>query len=270
MQEFNFFLPTKVYFGKGTLRKIGEETVKLGGKVMVVTGKTSARKTGILQKVENSLKKEKIETILFEQVEPNPSFETVKKGVEISRREKIEVIVALGGGSPMDTAKAIALLSTNSLPLEQYIGQDKVKKPLLPLVAIPTTAGTGSEVTKYAVLTNKGKTPPQKEVIGDAHLFPKIAILDPELTLSLPPSITADTGVDALSHAIEGFSSNRAQPFADLLALESIKLIFRYLPEAIKNPHNLEARSYLFMRNKIYPPGPGKKISCSYKKENIN
>jgi len=245
MQEFNFFLPTKVYFGKGTLKKVGEETAKLGGKAMVVTGRTSARKTGILQRVESSLKKEKIKTILFEQVEPNPSFETAKRGAEVSKREKVEVIVALGGGSPLDAAKAIAVLSTNSSPLEQYIGQDKVKKPLLPLIAIPTTAGTGSEVTKYIVLTDKKRIPPHKEVIGDAHLFPKIAILDPELTLSLPPSITADTGVDALSHAIEGFSSNRAQPLADLLALKSINLIFRYLPEAINNPYNLEARSSL-------------------------
>lgn len=246
MQEFNFFLPTKVYFGKGTLEKVGREVAKLGGrKVMVVTGRTSARKTGILQKVENSLKKEKIKTILFEEVEPNPSFETVKKGVEISRKEKVDIIVALGGGSPMDAAKAIALLSTNSPPLEQYIGQDKVKKSILSLIAIPTTAGTGSEVTKYAVLTDKEKAPPHKEVIGDAYLFPKIAILDPELTLSLPSSITRDTGVDALSHAIEGFSSNHAQHLTDLLALKSINLIFRYLPEAMKNPHNLEARSYL-------------------------
>jgi len=245
MQEFSFFLPTKVYFGEGVIRRVGEEASKLGEKVMVITGRTSARKTGILQKVESSLKKKRIKVILFEEVEPNPSFDTVERGGEISRKEKVEVIVALGGGSPMDAAKGIALLSTNSSPLDLYIGQGKVKNPPLPLIAIPTTAGTGSEVTKYAVFTNKKKVPHRKEVIGDSHLFPEVALLDPELTLSLPSSITRDTGVDALSHAIEGFTSTRAQPLSDLLALKSINLIFRYLPETINNPHNLEARSSL-------------------------
>jgi len=188
MQEFSFFLPTKVYFGEGVIRRVGEEASKLGEKVMVITGRTSARKTGILQKVESSLKKKRIKMILFEEVEPNPSFDTVERGGEISRKEKVEVIVALGGGSPMDAAKGIAVLSTNSSPLDLYIGQGKVKNPPLPLIAIPTTAGTGSEVTKYAVFTNKKKVPHRKEVIGDSHLFPEVALLDPELTLSLPPS----------------------------------------------------------------------------------
>ena len=154
MQEFTWYLPTKVYFGEGMIEKVGEETKKFGKRALVVTGKNSAKKTGALQKVENSLRKAGVEMVLFEGVEPNPSLETVEKGAQLIKKRECEVIVGLGGGSAMDAAKGMAILFTNPAPLTQYFGINKVKKAPLPVVEIPTTAGTGSEVTPYAVLTD--------------------------------------------------------------------------------------------------------------------
>ncbi|RLE06839.1 alcohol dehydrogenase [Candidatus Aerophobetes bacterium] len=245
MQEFTWYLPTKVYFGEGMIEKVGEETKKFGKRALVVTGKNSAKKTGALQKVENSLRKAGVEMVLFEGVEPNPSLETVEKGAQLIKKRECEVIVGLGGGSAMDAAKGMAILFTNPAPLTQYFGINKVKKAPLPVVEIPTTAGTGSEVTPYAVLTDTQMEHPQKRAIGDPLLFPQVALVDPQLTLTLPTSITADTGIDALSHAIEGYTSNNSQPVSDVLALKAVELLAHYLPEIMDNPENTKVRSRL-------------------------
>lgn len=245
MQEFTWYLPTKVYFGEGMIEKVGEETKKFGKRALVVTGKNSAKKTGALQKVENSLRKAEVEMVLFEGVEPNPSLETVEKGAQLIKKRECEVIVGLGGGSAMDAAKGMAILFTNPAPLTQYFGINKVKKAPLPVVEIPTTAGTGSEVTPYAVLTDTQMEHPQKRAIGDPLLFPQVALVDPQLTLTLPTSITADTGIDALSHAIEGYTSNNSQPVSDVLALKAVELLAHYLPEIMDNPENTKVRSRL-------------------------
>ncbi len=243
MQSFQFYLPTRVYFGKGTIEKVGEETKKLGKRALVVTGGKSARRMGALQKVETFLKKMGVETILFEEVEANPGLETIKRGTDLTKGEKCQIIVGLGGGSSMDAAKGIAVSSTNPDPFTQYLGRNKLKETPLPVVAIPTTAGTGSEVTPYAVFTATTDGKHRKKIMADPSIFPKVALVDPELTLSLPSSVTADTGIDALSHAIEGLISNNSQPLSDYLALEAIKLLSSYLPEAVKNPQDIEIRS---------------------------
>jgi len=245
MQKFTFYLPTRIYFGAGIIEKVGEEAKKFGKKALVVTGKTSARKTGVLQKVESSLKKADVEMILFERVEPNPSLHTVEEGAQLVKERECKVIIGLGGGSAMDAAKGMAILSTNPSPLTQYFGRNKVKNVPLHLIEIPTTAGTGSEVTPYAVLTDTQKERPQKKIIADPLIFPKVALVDPQLTLSLPSSITADTGIDALSHAIEGYISNNSQPLSDYLAIKAAKLLAHYLPEVMDNPQNIKVRSYV-------------------------
>jgi len=191
-----FHLPTKVYFGSQTLKKVGEETAKLGKRALIASGRNFARKTGILKKVEDLLKKAGVEVILFEEVEPNPSIKTVGKGADLSKGRECDVIIGLGGGSAMDVAKGIAVLSTNPGPLTHYLGRDKV------------------------------------------------ALVDPQLTLSLPLSITADSGVDALSQAIESYISKRSQPLSEILALKAVELLAQYLPQVIKNPKNLEFRSF--------------------------
>jgi len=245
LRNFEFYLPTKVYFGQKVVENVGSETKKLGKKVLIVTGKSSARKTGILQKVENSLKRAKIKTVLFEGVEANPSIETINKGTKLAKEEKCEVIVGLGGGSPLDAAKGIAILSTNSGSLSDYFGRNKIKEIPLSVVAIPTTAGTGSEVTPYAVFTHKENLHPRKKIIADISLFPRVALVDPELTLSLPASITADTGIDAFSHALESYLSNRSRPLSDIMASEAITLLFNYLPKVKKNLEEINIRSHI-------------------------
>jgi len=170
MQEFIFHIPTKIHFGPQVIERIGEETEKLGGKALVVsTMRNFAREAGILKKIE----KRGIKVALFEEVESNPSIETVEKGANLSKKEGCDVIIGLGGGSAIDTAKGIAVLSTNQGPLIHYLGKDKVKNLPLPIIAIPTTAGTGSEVGLYAAFTNKKKTPPRKETIGTSLISPE-------------------------------------------------------------------------------------------------
>jgi len=239
-----FHLPTKVYFGSRTIKKVGEEAKKLGKKALIVSGRNFARKTGILKKVEDLIKKAGVEVTLFEEVKPNPSLKIVEKGADLSKRRGCNVIIGLGGGSAIDTAKGIAVLSTNSGPLAHYLGRDKVKKLPLPIIAIPTTAGTGSEVTPYATFINNEKRPPRKEMITDRLILPTVALVDPQLTLSLPLPLTADSGVDALSQAIESYISKRSQPLSEIFALKAVELLAQYLPQAMKNPKNLEFRSF--------------------------
>ncbi|MEA3485579.1 MAG: iron-containing alcohol dehydrogenase [Candidatus Aerophobetes bacterium] len=244
MQEFIFYLPTKVYFGSQTLKKVGKEAEKLGKKALIVTGRNFARKTGVLKKVDDLLKKAGVEVALFKEVESNPSLKTVEEGVDLSKREGCDVIIGLGGGSAMDTAKGIAALSTNPGSLTSYLGRNKVERTPLPIIAIPTTAGTGSEVTPYATFVNKKKKPPRKEMITDRLILPTVALVDPQLTLSLPLSLTADSGVDALSQAIESYISRKSQPLSEIFALKVVELLAQYLPRVMRNPENLEFRSF--------------------------
>lgn len=245
MKNFQFFLPTRVLFGEGEIEKLGKEAKKLGKKALLVTGRTSARKTGLLDQVMKILEAERCKISLFDQVEPNPSLKLVEEGGKVVKKEKCEVVIGMGGGSSMDAAKAIALLGTNPPPVERYLGERKVINPPLPLILIPTTSGTGSEVTPYTILTLTEAKPPEKRSIRDPKLFPQLSILDPELTLSLPPSLTRDTGLDAFSHAVEGFLSLRSTPLSDSLALEVVRICKKWLPVALREPKNKESRAWL-------------------------
>jgi len=245
MLEFGFYIPTKIHFGQGKVEEIGKITGAYGKRALVVTGKSSAKKFGFLQVIQEKLKKEGIEVLLFQQVEPNPSVDTVSKGAHLFKEEKCDTIIALGGGSCLDAAKVIGILAKNPDPLKHYFGKNKVKEEIPPLIAIPTTSGTGSEVTPYAVITDTGKENHPKKIIADPHIFPREAILDPALTISLTPSLTSDTGIDALSHAVESYLSKKAFPLSETIALEAIRTIGEYLPRTINNLEDMEARSYL-------------------------
>ncbi len=237
--KFDFLSSTFVRFGSGVLETTGQEACEIGRNALLVTGRSSAKKSGSLKKVEELLKRENLEIVLFDQVEQNPSVETVEAGAGVAREAGCDLVVALGGGSPLDAAKGIAVLAAQGGSLEDYIGVDKVEQAL-PLVAIPTTAGTGSEVTKYAIITD-WKTK-QKRTVASPLLCPRTAIVDPLLTVTMPKQITANTGMDALSHAIEGYLSLKSQPITDLLAIESIWTVAKYLPRAVGQPEDLEAR----------------------------
>ncbi len=229
--DYFFNLPTKIYFGEGSLKEL-KEAKNLGKSALLVTGKHFAIRSGLLKRVESILLNNGIRSIEFCDVEENPSVETVEKGGELAREKKCDFVIGLGGGSSIDTAKGIAVLATNPGGLREYFGNEKLKNPLLPVLAIPTTSGTGSEVTRYAVINDwQAQT---KKVVSSFSILPKIAIIDPSLTLTLPKNLTASTGMDAFSHAIEGYLSTDANSLTEIFSREAINLIKRYLPPLMK------------------------------------
>ena len=245
--SFAFDSPTRILYGSGMLTNLNDEIGGFSAKrVLIVTDKGIAQ-CGLLEKVEKILKAKSISYIVFDDVEPNPKDITVEKGAKIAEEENIDLIIGLGGGSSMDCAKGIGLLATNGGKIADYWGIDTVAKPALPLITIPTTAGTGSEVTFWAVIDDTTKTPPVKESVGSRLICPSLAIVDPELTFGLPPALTASTGMDALTHAIEAYTSTLANPFSDALSLYSIKLISENLRKAYANGQNKAARNHMMI-----------------------
>lgn len=228
-----FQVSTRVYFGPGALSQISEAAQALSDKKVLVVTDQGLVKFGIAERVIEALTKTGVETVLFDTVEPNPSMETVVQAHARYQEAGCAGIVAVGGGSPMDTAKAVGVLANNPGSLSSYIGIGKVSHPLPPLLAVPTTVGTGSEVTMFAVITDRAQR--KKVVLGSPLLVPDYAFLDPELVLTLPPNLVAATGMDALTHAIESVISVFAIPFSDGLALEAIRLIVANLPAAVRS-----------------------------------
>ncbi|GIM29083.1 alcohol dehydrogenase [Clostridium polyendosporum] len=239
MTKLLFQSPNRIIFGDGSVETAGRETKKLGNKALIVTGKNSVKKSGALDKLIKSLEESDVGYVLFDQVESDPDVKTVEKGVELSKINSVDVIVAMGGGSPLDAAKAISIMITNLGKIQDYEGKGP-EKPVIPIIAIPTTAGTGSEVSRYTVITDSKRK--VKMLIGSDFIIPTTAILDAELTVSMPPQVTAATGMDALTHAIEAYISKVSTPFSDTHAVEAIKLISKNLISAVCNGDNLEAR----------------------------
>lgn len=245
MKEFWFCLNTKVYFGCGILEgKLGE-VASLGRRALIVTGYHFAKASGLLGRIKKVFRAKGIESFEFCEAEENPSFQTVDRGGDAARKNRCDVIVGVGGGSAMDVAKGISILATNEGPSKIYAGEDKFNNIPLPIVAVPTTAGTGSEVTRFAVLTDREDN--TKKTISSLSIMPKLSICDPELTLTLSPRLTASTGMDAISHAIEGYLSKNTSPVSDVLGIEAIRLAFSNLEEAVRNGHNLVARTNMLL-----------------------
>ncbi len=243
MKNLNFYLPTKVIFGKGRISELSE-SLKDYKKILIVSGKSSFKKSGAYDKIKAQLKDKKL--VYFSDVKENPDFPTLKNGSEIARNEKVELIIGVGGGSPMDAAKGIALLSTNEGDMKDYMKGKEVKNKPLPIVCIPTTSGTGSEVTPYAVFTD----PVSKDKGGFANpgIFPIFSIIDPELTYSMPDEVLINTGIDALTHALEAYLSTKATPFNDVLSIHAIEIIMGNLKDALKrNNEAMDRVSYASM-----------------------
>ena len=239
-KDFNFQIVPKIIFGEGAVSQVGSIAKKFGERALLVVD-PGIVKAGLLESIVTPLHNENIEVHTFSSVEPEPWVETADAAGEMAQQERCSVIIGAGGGSVMDVAKAAAILATNPGKASDYQGLDLVKKPGLPKIMIPTTAGTGSEVTFTSVLSRK--TPKMKAGINSRYLFPEAAILDPELTLSVPPEITATTGMDALTHAIEAWTSLHASPLSDMAAKEAVKLIGRNLQTAVHNGNDISARS---------------------------
>ncbi|MCB6993945.1 iron-containing alcohol dehydrogenase [bacterium 210820-DFI.6.37] len=229
--NFEFVLPTKIKFGTGISGQIGKELKALEkSKPIIITDK-GLLKAGVVEKITNALEKEGIEYTIFDGIEPNPRDITVQKAYDAAKAFGADVLIAIGGGSSMDTAKGVGVLMTHGGVINDYEGLDKVKKPICDLIAIPTTVGTGSEVTFWSVITDTKRH--FKMSVGSPLVAPKLALVDPDLVASLPPSIIASTGMDALTHAIEGYTCTVAEPITDACGIYAIKMIADNLRNAV-------------------------------------
>lgn len=238
---WTYYLGTRIVFGCGSLEKLREHADKFSfKKALIVTGKGSMRRTGILERVASQLGKGK--AIAFEEVEQNPSIETCEKGAALAAKEKCGLVIGLGGGSALDAAKGISILSANKgLDLRKMIdGKSTPKNRGVPTIMIPTTSGTSSEINKFSVLTDC-KTGLKRAIRNDL-MIPYIAIIDPELTLSCPQRVTAASGLDALCHAIESHWSTNNNPISRIFTLRSIELAGDFLEKAVNDGKDLEAR----------------------------
>lgn len=248
MLNFNFFMPTKIIHGKDTVRENAQQFKDLGKSALIVSGKHSARLSGALDDVEYVLKQQNITFSHLDNVENNPSLENVTAGANHAKELKPDYIIAIGGGSPLDAAKAIAMLTTNNISALDLFKGIFPNKPL-PLIAIPTTSGTGSEVTPYSVLTVPDKQ--TKQGFGSPSLFPAIAFLDCRYSMSLPEAITIDTAVDALSHLVEGYFTKRANSASDMLAERGICLFAECIQALREKDFSEEMRDKLLIASAL-------------------
>ena len=237
--HFEFATASRILFGPGVVKEVGGLAAKMGKRALVVTGKAAADPSLLLRVlVENS-----VAYRLFE-VPGEPTIQLVEEGTRLAREQNSEVVIGFGGGSSIDTAKAISVIATNPGKLMEFlevIGSGKsISQPGLPVIAIPTTSGTGAEVTRNAVLTSPEHL--MKISLRSPLMIPRVAVVDPELTYSLPPSVTASTGMDALAQLIEPFVSSRHNPLTDAICLEGIRKAARSLLKAYEHPHDFAAR----------------------------
>ncbi len=246
-EPFSFFVPTRIEYGTDKVCQLANEVKGLNSKRPLVITDKGVIKAGILKGIEEQLKENNIQYKVFSDVESNPRDTNVERAVELTKEHKADLMIGVGGGSSMDTAKCVGMLVTNGGKIYDYFGAYKVKKQGLPLITIPTTAGTGSEVSIWAVVTDTRKEKHVKEFLGSPLICPTVALVDPLLTVGLPPHLTAYTGMDALSHAIEGYVCLVAEPIADAIALSSIQLVTNNLAPAALNGANLEARDNMML-----------------------
>lgn len=234
-----FRMPVTI-FGRGASHNVGQELKALGARRVFLVTDEVLWKMGVLKGIISSLNAEDLEFQVYDELPTEPTVEFVNEGIKLFREYGANIILAVGGGTPIDTAKAISIMATNRGSIEDYIGANKIQTPSIPLVAVPATAGTGSEVTIFTIITNNKTS--VKMLIASPHLMPRLAIVDPLLTLTMPKGLTAATGLDALTHAIEAYVSRKAQPMTDILANSAIRLLAENLVKAWTNGNDLEAR----------------------------
>lgn len=230
MQGFEFFTPTKIIFGRGELARVGEEAVSLGKKGMVVTDKGLLR-TGLVDKVTDSLDKAEAEYVIWSDIVPNPRDVDIERGAAYAVEQNIDYLVAIGGGSAMDTAKAIGAIMTNGGKCEDWY-EGNLKKEIAPLLCIPTTCGTGSEVTHESIVNNTKTL--EKDCIWGHKVNVKVALLDSEVMDHLPGKILASTGMDALTHGVEAYVCKASNPLTDAVAIRAIEMIAQNLVPAVR------------------------------------
>ncbi len=241
MIEFKLICTPEIFSGKNSFEKLGEIAKKLNGKcAFVVIDQFLAKKTDIKEKTIKILENIRIKPVIYDRISSEPTTDTGNECAEIARKNRCDIVIGIGGGSTLDTAKAVAGLLKNPGKIEDYQGIDKLKYPSTPKIMVPTTAGTGSEVTFTAVFIRAYEK--KKAGINSKYLYPEAAILDPMLTLSLPKGPTAATGMDAFCHAIESYLSRRANFLTKPISMAAMELIWKNLPIVFEKPDDIEAR----------------------------
>lgn len=251
MKDFEFKMPARVKFGEGISKQIGQVLRDMGYKKVFIATDKGIVAAGIIAQVEEGLKAGNFEYVVYDELIPDPTIEVVDEAAEILRKSGADVVLAVGGGSPIDTAKAMCLLQTHEGSIREYLfgGTKTVTKPIMPLICIPTTAGTGSEMTAASVITNNQNQ--TKVSVTHENLIPKYALIDPTLQLGCPPFITGTTGMDALTHAIESYISNRANPISEAMSLQAIRMIGKNIRIAVGSGSTIEARSNMAVASTI-------------------
>lgn len=234
----HFMAPKHVYIGKNALEEAKELFLQLGRKAFIVTGQ-HVGKSPMYQKLTECLKEIQLDYVTFDGITGEPTDVMIQQGVTHYLQNGCDFCIGIGGGSPLDSAKAIAFMSTSTKPIEDFMGKELIGE-IPPIVAIPTTSGTGSEATKFTVITDE-KSDVKMLLKGDC-LIPTVAIIDPDFSMDMPKSVTAATGLDAFTHAIEAYTSKKAFSLTDTYAISAIKRIFKYLPQAYENGYNAKAR----------------------------
>jgi alcohol dehydrogenase len=241
-QVFGFYIPTVTLMGIGAHKQLGEQVKSLGGtKPLIVTDK-GITKAGLSKQIMDLIKQDTgIDAILYDETIPNPTDENVHAGLKVFKDNNCDMIISFGGGSSHDCGKGIGIVATNGGNIRDFEGVNKSTKPMPPFIAINTTAGTGSEMTRFCIITDTSRK--VKMAIIDWRVTPNLAINDPLLMMGMPPALTAATGMDALTHAVEAYVSTIATPVTDACALQAIKLISKSLRAAVANGQDMEARN---------------------------
>lgn len=241
--SYQFHVKSNIIFGMGAVEELYGLIHKYDMKNVLVVYDQGVKAAGITEKIIGQVEASGARITIFDEVIPNPTNEIVKKAAEIAKKAKADGFVAVGGGSSIYLAKAVNILMTNPGEIEAYGGMDKVKHPCLPLIAIPTTAGTSSEITNVSALIDTEKV--RKYVVIDNNIIPSDVIADPKLTKSMPKGVTAATGMDAITHAVESYISNMATPLTDYHALKGLEILHKNLARAVKNGEDMEAREQI-------------------------
>lgn len=244
-----FYSPHKILFGLNVVRSLGSEVVSLGGRKPLVVTDLGVVEAGLLEPVTKSLEEASVSYVVFDGVEPEPPARLVDEGTEIFKQEGCDLVVGVGGGSSMDVAKGISVMATNEGSVRDFCGFDLLKRRGVPKILVPTTAGTGSEVTRVFVITDEAQN--TKKAVYSHYVLAEVGLVDPLLTLSMPKKVTVDTGLDALVHAVETYVSANATPFSDILAERAIEWIAKYLPMAWAKGSNLTARYYMSLASTV-------------------
>ncbi len=248
-KSFRYEIPTIIEFGNGAIKKLPDHVKAFNGSKVLIVCDPGVLNAGVVARLSEPLNSAGIPYVIFSEIEPDPAIDSVDKGLHIAKEESCDIVIGVGGGSSLDTAKAVGLMLNNPGHIRDYVGIDMVPNPSVPVIAVPTTAGTGSEITIWSVLSDKEQK--VKLSVGSVYNCPDLALADPELTTTLPPHITAATGMDALTHALESYVNTATQPISEGLSVQSMKMIADNLCLAVVQGENLEARSNMLLASLI-------------------